>query len=90
MAFPTAVNIQITDSVTQAAVQVMGGVSATSMGNLIVATSTALANAAQNASAIQQQANIAAQAATTMGVTQLYSLTSSEIVSAEKHILRSN
>ncbi|ATD06197.1 glycerol-3-phosphate dehydrogenase [Pseudoalteromonas sp. GCY] len=74
MAFPTAVNSQITDSVTQANVQVLGDAPSIAMGNLFQATSQALANAAHNATAAQQQANITAQAVTTMGVNLLYSI----------------
>ncbi|KAF7781798.1 hypothetical protein PRUB_b1130 [Pseudoalteromonas rubra] len=74
MAFPTAVNSQITDSVTQANVQVLGDAPSIAMGNLFQATSQALANAAHNATAAQQQANITAQAVTTMGVNILYSI----------------
>jgi copper homeostasis protein CutC len=71
MAFPTAVNDQITDSITQANVSVEGESPATAMGNLMLATAQALANAAHNATNSQQQAYITAQAATTMGVTTL-------------------
>jgi hypothetical protein len=74
MAFPTAVNSQITDSVTQANTQVLGTAPAVAMGNLYQATAQALANAAHNATTSQQQTNITAQAATTMGVTTLYSI----------------
>jgi len=74
MAFPTSVNDQITDSVTQANVEVLGEAPAMSMGNLFQATSQALGNAAHNASISQQQTAVTAQAATTMGVTILYSL----------------
>ncbi|TDF35585.1 glycerol-3-phosphate dehydrogenase [Alteromonadaceae bacterium M269] len=74
MAFPTAVNSQITDSVTQANVQVLGDAPSIAMGNLFQATSQALANAAHNATSSQQQANITAQAVTTMGVNLLYSV----------------
>lgn len=74
MAFPTAVNSQITDSVTQANTKVLGDAPAIAMGNLFVATSQALANAAHNATTSQQQANLTAQAATTLGVTTLYSI----------------
>lgn len=74
MAFPTAVNSQITDAVTQANVQVLGDAPAIAMGNLFQATAQALANAAHNATMAQQQANITAQAVTTMGVNLLYSL----------------
>jgi len=74
MAFPTTVNDQITDSVTQVNTKVLGDAPAMAMGNLFQATSQALANAAHNATAAQQQTNITAQAATTMGVTTLYSI----------------
>ena len=74
MAFPTAVNSQITDSVTQANTQVLGIAPAVAMGNLFQATAQALANAAHNATSSQQQTNVTAQAATTMGVTTLYSI----------------
>ena len=74
MAFPTAVNSQITDSVTQANTQVLGTAPAVAMGNLYQATSQALSNAAQNATLAQQQMFVTAQAATTMGVALLYSL----------------
>ena len=44
------------------------------MGNLFQATAQALANAAHNATTSQQQTNITAQAATTMGVATLYAI----------------
>lgn len=74
MAFPTAVNDQITDSVTQANVKVIGDAPAIAMANLYQATAQALANAAHNATSAQQQSNITAQAAKVMGVTTLYSI----------------
>jgi hypothetical protein len=74
MAFPTSVNDQITDSITQANTKVLGDAPAIAMGNLFQATAQALANAAHNATSSQQQTNITAQAATTMGVTTLYSI----------------
>ena len=74
MASPTTVNSQITDSVTQANTQVLGVAPATAMGNLYQATAQALSNAAHNATTSQQQTNITAQAATTMGVAMLYSI----------------
>lgn len=79
MAFPTAVNSQITDSVTQANTQVLGAAPATAMGNLFQATAQALSNAAHNATTSQQQSNITAQAATTMGVTTLYSIDTASV-----------
>ncbi|MBT9552160.1 MAG: RebB family R body protein [Hydrogenophaga sp.] len=65
MAFPTAVNSQITDAVTQANVKVLGDAPAMAMGNLFQATAQSLALAAQNATAAQQQASVLAQAVTT-------------------------
>ncbi|GAA0762346.1 RebB family R body protein [Ideonella azotifigens] len=87
MAFPTAVNSQITDSVTQANVQVLGTSPAIAMGNLYQATAQALANAAHNATMAQQQMYVTAQAATTMGVTLLYSLDTGATGAATKKIL---
>jgi len=89
MAFPTAVNSQITDSVTQANVKVLGDAPALSMGNLFQATSQALGNAAHNATGAQQQAAVAAQAATTMGVATLYSLDAAATGKATQAILSS-
>ncbi|GGE62815.1 MULTISPECIES: RebB family R body protein [Pedobacter] len=85
MAFPTSVNDQITDSVTQANTKVLGDAPAIAMGNLYQATAQALANAAHNATSSQQQSNITAQAATTMGVTMLYSIdTASDAVGTKQ------
>jgi hypothetical protein len=74
MAYPTAVNNQITDSITQANVQVLGVAPAAAMGQLYQATAQALANAAHNATNAQQQMYLLSQAATTMGVAILYSI----------------
>ena len=73
MAFPTAVNSQITDSVSQANVQVLGVSPAVALGNLFQATAQALAHAAQNATMAQQQMYVTAQAATAAGVALIYS-----------------
>ena len=86
MAFPTTVNDQITDSVTQANTEVLGTAPAIAMGNLYQATAQALANAAHNATTSQQQTNITAQAATTMGVTTLYSIDTASTGIATKKI----
>ena len=81
MAFPTAVNSQITDSVSEVNTKVLGDSPAMAMGNLFVATSQALSNAAHNATAAQQQTNMTSQASITSGVTTLYSIdTSSDAV----------
>ena len=90
MAFPTAVNDQITDSVTQANVKVLGDAPAMAMANLFQATAQALANSAHSATTSQQQNNVTAQAATTMGVTTLYSIDTASTGIATEDILNSS
>ena len=89
MAFPTAVNNQITDSVTQANVKVLGDAPAMALANLYQATAQALSNAAHNSTSAQQQTAVTAQAATTMGVATLYSLDTSAVGKATQSILNS-
>jgi hypothetical protein len=86
MALTTSVNDQITDSVSQVNTKVLGDAPAIAMGNLFQATAQALANAAHNATSSQQQTNITAQAATTMGVTTLYSIDTASTGIATKKI----
>ncbi len=74
MAFPTSVNSQITDSVTQVNTKVVGDAPAVATSNLFLATSQALGNAAHNASNNQQQAYVTMQAATTQGVNSILSM----------------
>lgn len=90
MAFPTAVNDQITDSVTQSNVHVLGDAPATAMGNLYQATAQALANAAHNATNAQQQSYVTAQAATTQGVVTLFSIDTAAAGVATEDILKSS
>jgi hypothetical protein len=71
MAFPTAVNSQITDAITQTNVQVLGEAPAMAMAQLYQAISNSLAMAAANAVYAQQQANVTAQASTTVCVKML-------------------
>ena len=87
MAFPTSVNSQITDSVTQANTKVLGDAPAIAMGNLYQATAQALSNAAHNATNSQQQSYVTAQAATTMGVATLLSIDTATTGVATKTIL---
>lgn len=83
MAFPTPINNQITDAVTQANVKVLGDAPGIAMDQLYQATAQAtaqaLANAAHNATSAQQQA------ATTMEVTTLYAMdTASDGIATSK------
>ena len=89
MAFPTAVNSQITDSVTQANVKVLGDAPAMALGSLYQATAQAMGNSGHNATTSQQQTNVTAQAATTMGVATLYSLDTAAVGKATEAILQS-
>jgi len=77
----TSVNPQITDSVTQT--KACTEIPASTVGNLYQAIAQSLSIAAQNAVNAQQQIYITMQAATTMGVANLYNLdTASTGVSA--------
>ena len=87
MAFPTAVNDQITDSVTQGNTKVLGEAPAIAMGNLFVATSQALSNAAHNATNNQQQSYVTMQASTTQGVSTLYAIDTASNGVATREIL---
>jgi hypothetical protein len=81
------VNEQITDSVTQVNTKTVGESPAMAMGNLLVSTSQALANAAHNATAAQQQAQITMQAATVQGVNSLMSIGGSVIGRSAEEIV---
>lgn len=74
MAFPTAVNSQITDSITQANVKVIAESPAMAMGNLYQAIAHSTGILFENAVNAQQQQAVAAQAATNQGVMQIYSV----------------
>ncbi len=81
------VNEQITDSVTQVNTKVVGETPAMAMGNLLMSTSQALSNAAHNATAAQQQAQITMQAATVQGVNSLMAIGSSVIGRSAESII---
>lgn len=71
MAFPTAVNDQVTDAVTQANVKVLGDAPATAMGMLYQTIAQASGMAAGNAVAHQQNAHSVALAVATRCVNAL-------------------
>ncbi len=81
------VNEQITDSVTQVNTKVVGETPAMAMGNLLMSTSQALSNAAHNATAAQQQAQITMQAATVQGVNSLMAIGSAVIGRAAEGVI---
>ncbi len=69
-----SVDPQIKDAVASTNVKVVAEAPATAMGNLYQSISHATGLAAGNAVTAQQQTNVIHQAATTMGVTLLYTL----------------
>jgi len=80
---------QISDSVSQVNTKVLGDAPAVAAGNNYIAISQALANAAHNATANQQQSNITAQAANATGLTTLFSFNDSSGTVGTKQIYRS-
>jgi len=89
MAFPTAINDQITDSATQANIKVLGDALAMALANLYQAIAQAPANASHNATNAQQQSYVTSQAFTTMGVATLYALDAASTGVATTEILNS-
>jgi len=75
MADPTPVNDQITDSVTQANVTVLGDAPAQAMGSLYQAAAQSFASSAQQAVAAQTSAQATAQAATAAAISALLGAT---------------
>jgi len=85
MAFPTSVNDQITDAVTQSNVKVVGEAPAVAMGSVYQSMAHSTGILFQNAVAAQQQQNTLTQAATNQGVMQIYSVdTTAAAGAAEK------
>ncbi|WP_434632568.1 RebB family R body protein [Chromobacterium sp. CV08] len=72
--FPTQVNNQITDAVTQVNVKVLGEAPAMAMGSIYQSLAHSTGILFQNAVSAQQQQNTLAQAAANQGVMQIYSL----------------
>ncbi len=72
MAYPTAVNNQITDSVTQPNVLVLGLAPALAASVLYQAVAQAMGNAASNSTVAQQQGNILFNAVAATGCAIVY------------------
>ena len=68
------VNPQVTDAVTQSNVKVISEAPALALGSIYQSLANATGLMMHNAVNAQQQANITAQAATTQGVIQIYSI----------------
>jgi len=74
MAQPESVNGAIVDAVTITNTKVLAESPAMAMGSLYQTIGNSVAMAAANAVYAQQQANVTYQAATTLGITKLYSV----------------
>ncbi|CAG9211659.1 R body protein RebB-like protein [Paraburkholderia tropica] len=74
MSFPTSVNNQITDAVTQSNVKVLGEAPAMAMGSIYQTMAHSTGILFENAVSAQQQQNTLAQAAANQGVMQIYSM----------------
>ncbi|HHW1779482.1 TPA: RebB family R body protein [Pseudomonas aeruginosa] len=74
MSFPTAVNDQITDAVTQSNVKVVGEAPAMALGTIYQTMAHSTGILFENAVSAQQQQNALTLAASNMGVMQIYSL----------------
>lgn len=74
MSYPTAVNSQVTDAVTQANLEVLGSSPALSSDSVYVSTAQSLANAAHNAVAGQAQAWMTSQASLVAGLRNILGL----------------
>lgn len=72
MAFPTAVNSQITDAVTQSNVSLVAEAPAVAMGSIYQSLAHSTGVLFENAVAAQQQQDTLGQAATNQGVMQIY------------------
>jgi hypothetical protein len=74
MAYPTLVNSQMTDAVTQQGVSVLANAPAIAMGTIYQSAAHSLSILYQNATQAQRSASICAQAAANQGVIQIYSV----------------
>lgn len=74
MAYPTSVNNQITDAVTQSNVKVIGEAPAIALGSLFQTMAHSTGVLFENSASAQQQQNTLSQAAANMGVMQVYAL----------------
>lgn len=86
MAFPTAVNDQITDAVTQSNVKVIGEAPAFAMGSIFQAAAHSTGILFENSVSSQQQQNSLSLAAANQGVMQVYSVDTTAAAGATEKI----
>jgi hypothetical protein len=86
MTFPTSVNNQITDAVTQSNVKVIGEAPAMAMGSIYQTMAHSTGILFENAVSAQQQQNTLSQAAANQGVMQIYTLDTTAAAGATEKI----
>ncbi|AWV08577.1 RebB family R body protein [Marilutibacter maris] len=86
MAFPTAVNDQITDAVTQSNVKVVGEAPAIAMSSIYQTMAHSTGILFENAVSAQQQQNTLSQAASNQGVMQIYTLDTTAAAGATEKV----
>ncbi|MGJ7904635.1 RebB family R body protein [Lysobacter sp. 1R34A] len=86
MAFPTAVNNQITDAVTQSNVKVIGEAPAFAMGSIFQAAAHSTGILFENSVSSQQQQNSLSLAAANQGVMQIYSVDTTAAAGATEKV----
>jgi hypothetical protein len=89
MAIPTLLNGQITDSVTQSNLAVLGNAPAVAMSTVYQSMAHSMGLMFQNSVQAQQQAAISSQAATNQGVIQLYSASTMASATASSKLAHS-
>ncbi|MGD8908706.1 MAG: RebB family R body protein [Chromatiales bacterium] len=90
MAMPTPLNGQITDSVTQSNLAVLGNAPSVAMSTVYQSMAHSMGLMFQNSVQAQQQAAISSQAATNLGVIQLYSASTMANAMASAKLARSD
>jgi len=90
MAIPTSVNGQITDSVTQANISVLGNAPAVAMSSLYTTMAHSMGILFQNSTMAQQHAAISSQAAVNRGVMQMYGVNTMAAAAATARTGNSN
>ena len=86
MAFPTAVNDQITDAVTQSNVKVVGEAPAIAMSSIYQTMAHSTGILFENAVSAQQQQNPLSQAASNPGLMQIYTLDTTAAAGATEKV----
>ena len=86
MAFPTAVNEQVTDAVTQSNAKVVGEAPAIALGSIYQSLAHSTGILFQNTVAAQQQQNTLVQAAANHGVMQIYSVETTAAAGATEKV----